>query len=265
MTMPTIHRILATTALCLAALGLSSCSFFASPLTCNLSELVAPPDARVAMVDHHFPQRRAKVDDWVGVIETGSWGSSSDPYLYQLNGIHYQKRTIQYASAHRPIIRRADRTDSYTYALTERQLREQFTFDPSIPEEVWMQPVNIAGEAIEYNSLSCIPASRFDFARARKVAHNLQSTCYPLCDLPIKDKPGTPSVWRSVVGAPLAVVDMAATATLCVAEGTAGICAAVIILPAYPFITYAQQQQQLFHIDDDELPSWEKQGSIIHP
>lgn len=265
MSMPSIQRILATTAICLAAMALSSCSFFASPLTCNLSELVAPPDARVAMVDHHFPQRRAKVDDWVGVIETGSWGSSSDPYLYQLNGIHYQKRTIQYASAHRPIIRRADSTDSYTYALTERQLREQFTFDPSIPEEVWMQPVNITGEAIEYNKLSCIPADRFDFARARKVAHNLQSTCYPLCDLPIKDKPGTPSVWRSVVGAPLAAVDMAATATLCVAEGTAAICAAVIILPAYPFITYAQQQQQLFHIDDDELPSWEKQGSIIHP
>ncbi len=257
-------RIMATTALSLAALGQSSCCF-ETPPTCNLRELVSPPDARVAMVDHHFPQRRAKLDDWVGVIETGSWGSSSDLYLYQLNGIHYQKRTIQYASAHRPIIRRADSTDSYTYALTERQLREQFTFDPSIPEEVWMQPVNITGEAIEYNSLSCIPASRFDFARARKVAHNLQSTCYPLCDLPIKDKPGTPSVWRSVVGAPLAAVDMAATATLCVAEGTAVICAAVIILPAYPFITYAQQQQQPFHIDDDELPSWEKQGSIMHP
>ena len=245
------HKILATTALCLAAVGLSSCCF-ETPPTCNLRELVAPPDARVAMVDHRFPHRPAgHPDDWGGVVKTGTWGSSSDLYLYQLNGIHYQKRTIQYASAHRPIIRRADSTHSYTYALTERQLREQFTFDPSIPEEVWMQPVNITGEAIEYNSLSCIPASRFDFARARKVAHDLQSTCYPLCDLPIKDKPGTPSVWRNVVGAPLAAVDMAATATLCVAEGTAAICAAVIILPAYPFITYAQQQQQLFHLMKD--------------
>ena len=37
------HKILTTTALCLAAVGLSSCSFFDSPLTCNLRELVTPP------------------------------------------------------------------------------------------------------------------------------------------------------------------------------------------------------------------------------
>ena len=254
--MPIIPKILATTALCLAAVGLSSCSFFASPLTCNLSELVAPPDARVAMVDHRFPHRPAgHPDAWGGVVKTGTWGSSSDLYLYQLNGIYYRKRTIQYASAHRPIIRRADRPDSYAYPLTYQQRDEQFTFDSSIPEEVWMQPVNITGEAIEYNSLSCIPASRFDFARARKVAHDLQSTCYPLCDLPIKDKPGTPSVWRSVVGAPLAAVDMAATATLCVAE----CCAAVLVLPAYPFLIFNEQQQQNpYHVEDDELPAWKK-------
>ncbi len=255
MTMPTIHRTFATTAMCLAAAGLSSCSFFASPLTCNLSELVAPPDARVAMVDHRFPHRPAgHPDAWGGVVKTGTWGSSSEIYLYQLNGIYYRKRTIQYAKAHRPIIRRADRPDSYAYPLTYQQRDEQFTFDSSIPEEVWMQPVDITGEAEEYNKLCCIPASQFDFSKARRTARygHIQE---PLCDLPIKDKPGTSSLWRTVTGVPLAAVDMAATATLCVAE----CCAAVLVLPAYPFHIFIEQQQQNpYHVEDDELPAWKK-------
>jgi hypothetical protein len=249
--MPTIPKILATTALCLAAVGLSSCCF-EQPLTCNLRELVTPPDARVAMVDHHFPHRPAESSDGFKVrYETGSKACSFEPYLYQLNGIYYQRRTIQYAKAHRPIIRRADRADSYP--LTHQQYEEQFTFDTSIPEVVWMQPVDVTGEEREYNKLSCIPADRFDFANARKVAENSLSTCIPLCDLPLKDKPGTSSIWRTVAAAPLAVVDMAATATLCVAEGTADICTSVIVLPAYPFILFGQQQQrqqQPSHIED---------------
>ena len=242
--MPTIPKILATTSLCLAAMGLSSCCF-EQPLTCNLRELVTPPDARVAMVDHHFPHRPAESSDGLVRYETGSKACSFEPYLYQLNGIYYQRRTIQYAKAHRPIIRRADRADHFlSYPLTHQQYEEQFTFDTSIPEVVWMQPVDVTGEEREYNKLSCIPADRFDFANARKVAENSLSTCIPLCDLPLKDKPGTSSIWRTVAAAPLAVVDMAATATLCVAEGTAEICRAVIVLPAYPFILFGQQQQR---------------------
>ena len=245
--MPTIPRILTTTALCLAAAGLSSCCF-EQPLTCNLRELVTPPDARVAMVDHHFPHRPAVSLDGLVLYETGSKACAFEPYLYQLNGIYYQRRTIQYAKAHRPIIRRADRADYFSrYPLTHQQLEEQFTFDTSIPEVVWMQPVDVTGEEREYNKLSCIPADRFDFANARKVAENSLSTCIPLCDLPLKDKPGTSSIWRTVAAAPLAVVDMAATATLCVAEGTAEICRAVIVLPAYPFILFGQQQQRQQH------------------
>ena len=250
-------KILATTALCLAAVGLSSCCF-EQPLTCNLRELVTPPDARVAMVDHHFPHRPAETSDGFKVrYETGSKACSFEPYLYQLNGIYYQRRTIQYAKAHRPIIRRADRADHFLrYPLTHQQLEEQFTFDTSIPEVVWMQPVDVTGEEREYNKLSCIPAELFDFAKARKVAKKSLSSspCIPLCDLPLKDKPGTSSIWRTVAAAPLAVVDMAATATLCVAEGTAEICTAVIVLPAYPFILFGQQQQrqqqQPSHIED---------------
>ena len=139
------HKILATTALCLAAMGLSSCCF-EQPLTCNLRELVTPPDARVAMVDHHFPHRPAVSLDGLVRYETGSKACSFEPYLYQLNGIYYQRRTIQYAKAHRPIIRRADRADHFLrYPLTHQQLEEQFTFDSSIPEEVWMQPVGVTG------------------------------------------------------------------------------------------------------------------------
>ena len=248
--MTNFRKILATTALCLAAAGLSSCCF-ELPLTCNLRELVTPPDARVAMVDHHFPHRPAESSDGLVRYETGSKACSFEPFLYQLNGIYYQRRTIQYAKAHRPIIRRADSADSYP--LTHQQYEEQFTFDTSIPEVVWMQPVDVTGEEREYNKLSCIPADRFDFAKARKVAKKSLSTCIPLCDLPLKDKPGTSSIWRTVAAAPLAVVDMAATATLCVAEGTADICTSVIVLPAYPFILFGQQQQrqqQPSHIED---------------
>ena len=242
--MTIFRKILATTALCLAAAGLSSCCF-EQPLTCNLRELVTPPDARVAMVDHHFPHRPAVSLDGLVRYETGSKACSFEPYLYQLNGIYYQRRTIQYAKAHRPIIRRADRADHFlSYPLTHQQYEEQFTFDTSIPEVVWMQPVDVTGEEREYNKLSCIPADRFDFAKARKVAKNSLSTCIPLCDLPLKDKLGTSSIWRTVAAAPLAVVDMAATATLCVAEGTAEICASLIVLPAYPFILFGQQQQR---------------------
>ncbi len=253
--MPPFLRILTTTALCLAAMGLSSCCF-EQPLTCNLRELVTPPDARVAMVDHHFPHRPAESSDGFKVrYETGSKACSFEPYLYQLNGIYYQRRTIQYAKAHRPIIRRADRADHFLrYPLTHQQLEEQFTFDSSIPEEVWMQPVGVTGEANEYNKLSCIPADQFDFAKARKVAKKSLSTCIPLCDLPLIDKPGTSSLWRTAVGAPLAVVDIAATATLNVAEASAFICAAAIVLPTYPFILFGQQQQrqqqQPSHIED---------------
>lgn len=256
MTLPTLTRILSSSALSLAALGLSSCCFD-SPLTCNLRELASPPDARVAMVDHMFPCRYYQTSDgfWV-LIPTGTWGDSDEPYLYQLNGIHYRKRTIQYARAHRPVIRRADRADVFSYPLMDTQLREQFTIDSSIPEEVWMQPVNVTDKDMEFNQLVCIPAKQFDFARARKMASPIPSP-RPLCDLPIKDKPGTSSLWRNVLGAPLAVVDMAATATLCVAEGAVVIGAAIILLPGYPFFIYAEQQQQIpFHIDDDELPAW---------
>jgi hypothetical protein len=50
-------------------------------------------------------------------------------------------------------------------------------------------------------------------------------------------------------------VDMAATATLCVAE----CCAAVLVLPAYPFLIFNEQQQQNpYHVEDDELPAWKK-------
>lgn len=251
---------LATTVLCLAAVGLSSCCFDA-PLTCNLRELASPPDARVAMVDHMFPRRNLRTSDEFGaLLSTGTWCGFTYPDLYQLNGIYYRKRTIQYARAHRPIIRGVDDA-AFSNPLTREETQEQFTIDSTIPEEVWMQPVNVTDKDMEFNQLVCIPARQFDFARARKVVSPVPCPS-PLCDLPIKDKPGTPSAWLQLAEVPLVAVDAVATATLRVAEGVVFVGAAAILLPAYPFICFYQQQQdpllQLLEVKDDEIPCWKK-------
>ncbi len=226
--------------LCSTVFLLCSCG---ARLTCNLHELVSPPDARVAMVDKMFPHRSMKSTDCFGesvYVETGSWGQTQDEYLYQLNGVLYQKRTIQYAKANRPIIRRNDVMESP--ALTAAEMQEQFTIDPDIPEEVWMQPVWIDGKRREYNEYACIPAKQFDFAKAHKIRKT--TTAYPLCNLPLKDKAGTETPLRLAAGAPLMAIDVAAGLLFFVTENALLITAELISLPIDHTINIAQQQQR---------------------
>ena len=226
--------------LCSTVFLLCSCG---PRLTCNLHELVTPPDARVAMVDKMFPHRSMKSTDCFEdpvYVETGSWGQTQDEYLYRLNGVLYQKRTIQYAKANRPIIRRNDVPESP--ALTATEMQEQFTIDPDIPEEVWMQPVWIDGERPEYNEYACIPAKQFDFAKARKIRK--LDTVFPLCRLPIKDKAGTETPLRLAAGAPLMAIDVAAGLLFFVTENALLITAELISFPIEHSINIAQQQQR---------------------
>lgn len=231
--------------LCSTVFSLCSCG---PRLTCNLHELVTPPDARVAMVDKMFPHRSMKSTDCFEdpvYVETGSWGHTQDEYLYRLNGVLYQKRTIQYAKANRPIIRRNDVPESP--ALTAAEMQEQFTIDPDIPEEVWMQPVGtqpawIDGKRQVYNEYACIPAKQFDFAKARKIRK--PDTLFPLCRLPLKDKAGTETPLRLAAGAPLMAIDVAAGLLFFVTENALLITAELISLPIEHSINIAQQQQR---------------------
>ena len=233
--------------LCSTVFLLCSCG---PRLTCNLHELVTPPDARVAMVDKMFPHRSMKSTDCFGhpvYVKTGSWGQTQDEYLYRLNGVLYQKRTIQYAKANRPIIRRNDVPESP--ALTATEMQEQFTIDPDIPKEVWMQPVGtqsvwIDGERQEYNEYACIPAKQFDFAKARKTRKPARVS--PLCRLPIKDKAGTETPLRLAAGVPLMAIDVAAGLLFFVTENTLLITAELISFPIDQTIYIARRQPQQY-------------------
>lgn len=190
-------------------------------LTCNLVELVAPPDARVPMVDGLYPYSNIHN---VELTATGCEPTYLDlspevvtacnnPYLYECNGILYIKRTVQYAKADRPIIRRAD--SLYGQSMSISDMHRQFTIDPAIPAEEWMQPVSTAPNALKDASLRCIPAKQFDFKKAKKRPYQKYTQ---LCALPYEPQPGTTSLWRTIVGLPLFITDTAANIAFFVTE-----------------------------------------------
>ena len=213
-----------------ATILLSSCSY--TYTTCNLQELVTPPDARVAMVDGYFPKRSFVLYGGVG------------PRLYKWNNVLYQKRVISYAVANRPIIRREDAP--WATWLTPEETKEQFTIDSTIPEEVWMQPVGTWEEACSGNPYACIPASQFDFAEAKEVTYHrvdAPERLITLCDLPLQDKAGTETAWRNIVGFPLGMIDFTANASFFVVESGLLLSGAIIALPFAPFVNMQQQEE----------------------
>lgn len=209
-------------------------------ITCNLHELVAPPDARVAMVDGFFPGRTIDL----GWEERHDHAYSTDnlvPYLYEWNNVLYQKRLIQYAVANRPIIRRDDAPEAPALSIEEHI--KQFTIDKSIPTEIWMQPVTTDKTATPDNAkYVCIPAAQFDFKRAEKV--KTPTDFRALCALPLKDKTGTESALRMAASIPLELVDGVASLGFNAAESALRIAAEIISLPIDPLINCTQQQRQ---------------------
>ena len=246
-----------------AAFALSSCY---APLTFNLHELVAPPDARVAMAEGLFPGRaidygteEPKVRVWSNAYSTDIYAPYADKEncLYEWNHILYQKRCVKYAIANRPIIRRDDAPEAP--ALNIKDHNKQFTIDNSIPTEIWMQPVSTDEMAGPNNErYVCIPAEQFDFKRAKKVKK--PASFRPLCALPLHDKPGTESPLRVAASLPLELVDGVATLSFFVAEGCLYTALGLISLP-FDEIFYAtqqQQQSQQFEQFAQEAPSWKK-------
>lgn len=166
----------------LAAALLSSCGI---PMhSFNLAECFDPPDKRVALINGDYPAR------WnTGFTPTATWVK---------DGAAYHEVTVQYAQAHRPILRAADH-DFYAPALTPEETQRYFTIDTSIPTQRLL--LTEKGEVI--------PRSEFDFRNATKqktpaarvrIARNI----YLNCKL---DTPGTSSTWRSIAQAPLQVTD----------------------------------------------------------
>ncbi|MBE6419345.1 MAG: hypothetical protein E7031_04365 [Akkermansiaceae bacterium] len=205
------------------ALLLSSCSW--KPITCNLHELLSPPDARVAMIDGVYP----------GASPFAYADVSKD--LYELNGVLYQKVTIQYAVANRPIIRRVDAP--WGHPTSDDEMKEQFTIDSTIPEEVWMQPVGTWQDSIDGKKYVCIPATQFDFNKAKKTQK--KGELHQLSGVPYQNNPGTMSTWRSIASTPLAITDIAANTAFFVGEGSLLLSGAIIALPFAPFVNMVQQ------------------------
>ncbi|MBR5214402.1 MAG: lipoprotein [Akkermansia sp.] len=246
-----------------AAFALSSCY---APLTFNLHELVAPPDARVAMAEGLFPGRAIDFGNeehcvrvWSDAYSTDIFAPCSDAenYLYEWNHILYQKRYIQYAVANRPIIRRDDVAEAPALHIDDHN--KQFTIDKSIPTEIWMQPVSTDETAVLNNErYVCIPAEQFDFKRAKKVKKT--SSCRSLCALPLNDKPGTESPLRVAASIPLELVDGIATLSFFAAEGCLYAAMGLISFPIDEIIYAAQpqQQHQQFEQFAQEAPSWKK-------
>lgn len=242
---------------------LSSCY---APLTCNLHELVAPPDARVAMAEGLFPGRaidygteEPKVRVWSNAYETDIYAPYADKEncLYEWNHLLYQKRCVKYAIANRPIIRRDDAPEAP--ALNIKDHNKQFTIDNSIPTEIWMQPVSTDEMAGPNNErYVCIPAEQFDFKRAKKVKK--PAVFRPLCALPLHDKPGTESPLRLAASIPLELVDGIATLSMFAAEGCLYAAAALISWPIDEIIYSVQRQpqQQQFEQFLQESPTWQK-------
>ena len=242
---------------------LSSCY---APLTCNLHELVAPPDARVAMAEGLFPGRaidygteEPKVRVWSNAYSTDIYAPYADKgnCLYEWNHILYQKRCVKYAIANRPIIRRDDAPEAP--ALSIKDHNKQFTIDNSIPTEIWMQPVSTDEMAGPNNErYVCIPAEQFDFKRAKKVKK--PAAFRPLCALPLHDKPGTESPLRLAASIPLELVDGIASLSMFAAEGCLYAAAALISWPIDEIIYSVQRQpqQQQFEQFLQESPTWQK-------
>lgn len=167
----------------MAALSLlSSCGI---PIhSFNLAECLDPPDKRVALINGDYPAR------WnTGFTPTATWVK---------DGTTYHEVTVQYAQAHRPLLRAADH-DFHAPALSPEETQRYFTIDTTIPAQRIL--LSKKGEVI--------PSFEFDFRNATKqktpsgrirIPRNIHLNCK-------LDTPGTSSAWRSIVQAPLLATD----------------------------------------------------------
>lgn len=206
MTMPTIHKILTISALCLAAMGLSSCSWCWPSL--HTAEAVLHCDKQVVVSITSRPS-----------------------FKYRYQGNNYYPVTLAYAvDKGKSIYRRGDGAPWCTQDNTERfevqmDTSRRYLYTPSdsasplvlIPEERFNTAAATRMEVAEYEWYP--PGYCFDCPYA-------EVTC-AVEEMPLTQDPVQPAIWKQVVAFPLGCIDLTATLTMTTAEA-AGI---IAILP----------------------------------
>lgn len=216
-----MKRILYPTTVLPLLLSSCGCPYFC----CNTAELLAPPDARVALINGSFPKRASNT-----YTPTAIW---------TLNGRSYAEVCVQYARPHRPIIRQSEDGFESLYArrMSEAETRASFTIDTSIPAQRYLL-------ALGRESSAPIPAERFDFRRAVKSPQTPQPLHCFLAKYDFKDNPGTQSTWRDIAQAPLQIVDMGVSLTLNTAWVTGLLVTGGAINRPVEYLCNGFQQQQ---------------------
>ncbi|MBQ7022775.1 MAG: hypothetical protein IJN29_04295 [Akkermansia sp.] len=168
----------------LAAVALlSSCGI--PPHSFNSAELLDPPDKRVALINGSYPTRWQS-----GFTPTATW---------RKDGTTYYEVTVQYAKAHRPIIRALD-NGFYAPALSPEETTANFTIDSSLPAQSYL--ISDKGKAI--------PKHDFNFNGAKALPPHTQPirNAYFIHLHAALDRPGTASTWRTIAQAPLHATDL---------------------------------------------------------
>lgn len=204
-----------------AAALLSSCGI--PPHSFNTAELLDPPDKRIALINGSYPTRWQN-----GFTPTAAWSK---------DGTTYYEVTVQYAKAHRPVIRALD-TDFYAPELTPEETAANFTIDSTIPAQCYL--ISDKGKAI--------PKNDFDFKGAKLLPSGNQTirNAHFIHLYITLDHPGTESTWRTLAQAPLHATDLTLGVLTNLSKYTllygSIIVASPIIIPLQS--TQRQQQQE---------------------
>lgn len=206
MSMPTIPRILITTALCLAAMGVSSCSWCWPSL--HTSEAVLHQDKQVVVSINTRPS-----------------------FKYRYQGNDYYPITLAYAvDKGKSIYRRGDGTPWCAQDNTERfevqmDTAQRYLYMPSastkphvlIPERRFNMAAATRMETAEYEWHP--PNNCFDRPYA-EVACAVEG-------MPLTVATEQPALWKQVVAVPLGVIDLTASITMTAAEAVG----VIVVLP----------------------------------
>lgn len=208
MTMPAIHKILATTALCLAAVGVSSCSWCWPSL--HTAEAVLHQDKQVVVSINTRPS-----------------------FKYRYQGNDYYPFTLAYAvDKGKSIYRRGDGTPWCAQDNTERFEVQMHTAQ----RYLYMPSASTKPHVL-------IPEGRFNMAAATRMETaeyewNPPNYCFdrPYAEvtcavegMPLTVATKQPALWKQVVAVPLGVIDLTASITMTAAE-------AVGIIVVLPFV-----------------------------
>ena len=201
--MPTIPRILTTTALCLAAVGVSSCSWCWPSL--HTSEAVLHQDKQVVVSINTRPS-----------------------FKYRYQGNDYYPITLAYAvDKGKSIYRRGD---------CRIWCRQDTSARYEVKKESIRSYLYSAGSGAARGERRLIPEKEFNFVAAKRIPLSAKACVVigmkhiryypyaeytdPVADMPDTTKAAPASVWQHIAAAPLELVDATANIAMPTAEAT---------------------------------------------